>query len=806
MSLQQESNETRMIKILLVEDRSDRIILIQKHLQQHPSYILTIAKTITAYKSCIRSTNFDVILFDMNLVDDFHQKIGSPLNFEESGMIFVLLTDKKHEKGAVEALNQGVFDYFVLEDETLFKLSNTIQNAFEFAQIKQKNKKYDIKLSEHNHRSKLLGEIIRAGVLSKSVDEFLTKTQKLIPKILFSRHGCFFMPDVKKQKFRNVYAWGKFSNTHFNEIELKTIKLSSNGSAAIGALSDFKFDFPVINELFPQNESEIQCVFLKDNRRITGFFLTHRPYYKSQENQFLQIATRLITLILNRFTIRKENLEFEEFKTKVMSGIQEGAVIADFSGTIEFANQRFALMVDVKPETLIGKSIKDFIHSDDQENYFKNYPALKNGTIFNFRTQLNKKNGNAIPVIMNAVNYSETEVLSFYTDLSEYNALEQKYLQTQKLSSLGQFISVIAHELNNPLAGIIGYAEILKSRNDTKSVSHEIEIIHREAVRSQHIVNQLLEFTRKQKSTSIPVNINAILIHVLEMLEVKCRVENIEIKRELAPDLPLAQADKYQIQQVFHNILANARQAIVSTERLGIIQVSTASKDKKIFIKISDNGPGIPEKLHKKIFDPFFTTKEPGRGTGLGLSICNEIVNSLNGKLEVSSVENEGTTFTIVLPVAKHQKTPEKIPLQKIEEPVDLQINNEKVLVVDDEDVIASLLVRILENEGFNVDVAHNGFTALEKVKGEHYTFIISDIRMPKMDGKAFYQRICNINPTLARKIVFTTGDSISQELKQFFQKAKNPILNKPFTVNDIKNIVNRLMSSSEKAESIEES
>ncbi len=231
---------------------------------------------------------------------------------------------------------------------------------------------------------------------------------------------------------------------------------------------------------------------------------------------------------------------------------------------------------------------------------------------------------------------------------------QAQLIQSEKLSAVGEFVAGVAHELNNPLAAVMGFSEMLKNDHVEEKHRRHVELIFKSAERCQKIVQSLLSFARRQQPERKPVQPNKLIEDVLEMVAYPLRTSNVKVISHLSPKLPLILADGHQIQQVVLNIINNARQAIEAHEGSGRITLTTNNDAKMVRIVIHDNGPGIPPENLRRIFDPFFTTKEVGKGTGLGLSLCYGIIHEHGGNIIAESRPGEGATFTIELPVLQN--------------------------------------------------------------------------------------------------------------------------------------------------------
>ena len=243
-------------------------------------------------------------------------------------------------------------------------------------------------------------------------------------------------------------------------------------------------------------------------------------------------------------------------------------------------------------------------------------------------------------------------VVYILKDITETRRLKDQIYHLDKLSSLGTLTSGVAHEINNPLTGIIGYTEMLLMKNPDETMSKYLRNIYDSALRCKRIVENMLTFSRQNSTIKNPENINDIIDRTVELHEYWLKSTNIEIVKNY-DKVPFISVDQQQIQQIMLNLIINAEQAIAETDRRGRIEFSTSfrKKSKNIVIKVSDNGNGIPQDILPKIFDPFFTTKPVNKGTGLGLSIAHGIIAEQGGTIEAKSEPGKGTSFTIKLPV-----------------------------------------------------------------------------------------------------------------------------------------------------------
>ncbi len=362
--------------------------------------------------------------------------------------------------------------------------------------------------------------------------------------------------------------------------------------------------------------------------------------------------------------------------------------------------------------------------------------------------------------------------------------IHQQLLQAEKMAALGQTISGVAHELNNPLATILSWAERLSEKPLDETSRRGVGVILGEAERAARIVRNLLTFARKRQSTRAMIDLSTVVRETLA-LRAYDSSSGLSVVTELPAGLPQVFADAHQIQQVLLNLVINAEQAMLTAHGGGSLVVRTwhdAELD-AVVLDVTDDGPGVPPEAQTKIFDPFFTTKEVGKGTGLGLTVAYAIVQEHGGRIRVESPPQGGASFLVELPVSGTQ--PAAKPARAMVPPMDAA-RGASVLIVEDEHALAAAVAEALTDAGLKVDHAGDGQEALARVRNTTYDVVICDLKMPRIDGMTLYRAIAAATPALARRVIFVTGDVAGADAERFLVESGCRWLAKPFRLSDL--------------------
>jgi len=394
-----------------------------------------------------------------------------------------------------------------------------------------------------------------------------------------------------------------------------------------------------------------------------------------------------------------------------------------------------------------------------------------------------------------------------YREMSAQRMFQSRMMQTEKLAAIGQHVTGIVHELSNPLTTILVNAQRLVLHEDAGMRATLSQSILEESERATSILRQLLILSRESLPERGRVSLNDLLDRTTELQRLALSASHIRLIVEKQEGLPLIEGDYGQLQQVLMNLLQNAQQAIEFSGTGSTIGMRTRfSGGGRVALEVWDDGPGIPAVIQARIFDPFFTTKPPGVGTGLGLAIVLGFVRQHGGTVTLLSPPHGGARFVVELPVAPvagslgHQESArlpagerppmadndvlEGMPAEKVP----------RILVVEDEPTVASLIADVLREEGMRVDVLLDASRAVQQAERESYDLAICDIKMPGINGQRFYQALLQRQNPLGEHVLFVTGDLVTPRTQEFLERHHLAHVAKPFRMEELSGAVHAML------------
>jgi PAS domain S-box-containing protein len=507
-------------------------------------------------------------------------------------------------------------------------------------------------------------------------------------------------------------------------------------------------------------------------------------------------------------------LEDSERKYRIVTeSVNDIIYSLDVQGRILFVNGRVERTLGYGVHEMVGKLFTDFVSLDESAARALSFLRdISEGTRTPLPVELpfTGKTGEEVILECEGVAiYEPTGGMRIHgvaRDITERKRMEEKLRRTERLSALGEIVSGVAHELRNAVCSIMASMDMLRARNDSGS-KKDLDRVLEEAMRAQRIVGNLLDFSKDPAPAIHPCSLNSVIEGSLELCRRELAEGRIKVVMDLDPDLRDVPADPGQLRQVFLNLVRNAIQAMRGSarwdwERLipaqslpvgcsethrstggdseaprGTLTMTTRTHHGTTSATISDTGPGIPRKHLGHIFDPFFTTNRSGGGTGLGLSVSLRIVHAHGGDIRVQSAEGRGASFTVELPGTAPT---DGQPVEEIaSESVDL--SGKRILVVEDDDSIRDFMRNFLESYCGVVDGAGGVREAVSLLsRALPYDLVISDFRMPEIDGQGLYEWIRSNKPALLCRLVFVTGDGLNPMTRTFLRKTEVPYIFKP--------------------------
>lgn len=464
---------------------------------------------------------------------------------------------------------------------------------------------------------------------------------------------------------------------------------------------------------------------------------------------------------------------------RVADALSIALCIVDRRGRIKGANRSFARLMRSTPEELPGWPWLSLVPPAWAVSLRELFDEANDGRR---ETELKASGRTLLATAFRLPGGASGEHVLVLDDQTERRRLQDQLVQSDKLSAIGQLIAGVAHELNNPLTSVVGFADFLAEAPDVPPGLREpLSVIHQEATRASTLVKNLLRFARRHEPARRRQPLRPILEGTLALLRAQFVASGIEIHVTGEPDIPDVNVDAPRVQQIFLNLVNNAAQAIGAAGKPGTITVRLRRWLDGAAVDVRDDGPGMAPEVAAQAFEPFFSTKPEGQGTGLGLAISQGIAKEHGGRISLVTAPGAGATFTVEFPGDGRPA---------MEEPVDAApaaAGPRRILVIDDEPHILHYMRATLESWGHQVDTAADGARGLEQARAGEPDLIITDLRMPRMSGREFFESLTVVRPDLAQRVTFSTGDTIRGDTLSFLERQGRPVLHKPFSLAELR-------------------
>ncbi len=652
----------RRLKILYIDDDIDFYRLVSAILEKDKStlYNITYVQNKTQFLRAFNKKKFDMIVSDFDLKEFDGFEIIETIRKKDTLIPILIVTGSGSEEIAVECMKKGANDYIIKNFEHIKKLPFAINSAYEKAQLVRESKAKDISLKETHDELQLIMNTIHSAII------ILDEKFRIIRR---NPYAQYFL-NVRNSKIINQPICAFINDRSFSEtlVNFSESKKESVRFELTQKMDNSKKHFLIILHKFSDKKRYLLiAVDFTDRKEMEEELILYREHLEKMVEQKAQRLIEANQELMNHYQELKK-LEAEmrrqrQEKVNILDNLMEGVVFVDNHGNINWLNRAASDIFQVDRDSCISKPFTFLLHErspfrEQTWEFFGQYPFLKEfkdalGRWWELKIYQVKDENNNIIGTLNTL----WEITEIKRSEEERKQFENQLLHKQKLESIGTLASGVAHEINNPMTGIINYAKLLRNRIEDQNLKLFAEGIIEEGERISAIVKNLLAFSRKEQAKTEQVNIARLIQSSVNLVKSIMRKEHIRIEVKIPEDFPLVPCRPQQIQQVLINLLTNAHDALQAktnfndNKTISIYCRILNDSDKMAQIIIEDNGIGISSSILERIYDPFFTTKSRDAGTGLGLSVSYGIIQRHGGQLRCESKEGEFTRFFIDLPL-----------------------------------------------------------------------------------------------------------------------------------------------------------
>jgi PAS domain S-box-containing protein len=484
----------------------------------------------------------------------------------------------------------------------------------------------------------------------------------------------------------------------------------------------------------------------------------------------------------------------------VMEAVPDALVVLDPGGKSLEMNSAARVMFGATSDPGPERSLFDALDAEGLAIARQNLDAALLGELRNFEVTFPRQAGRRVT---GAVLYAPvrdgdrvSKVLALIRDVTDQKRRESQLQQAEKLGAIGQLVSGVAHEINNPAAIISGSAQTMLL-DDLKPEHREMaQMIYDEATRIGRITQNLLSFARAGGRERTLIDLNDIVRRTVALRAYHLSTVNVAVTLDLDPAHPKIWSNASELQQMLLNLIINAEQAVLTIEPPRTITVRSRASERDVRIEVADNGPGVPPEIRNRVFDPFFTTKPEGVGTGLGLSICYGIARDHGGRIWVEGEPGQGARFLIELP--RDPRAQER-PASETRLPgaPERRLN---VLLLEDEAGLRNALLHFLARRGIDATAVGDGQEALRTLNQQSFDVIVSDVRMPGMNGREFLRKLQIDRPELLARLIFSTGDALEPETAALLRESGAPTVSKPFDLTSLERLIREVAVRTKRA------
>ncbi|WP_129671198.1 response regulator [Candidatus Chloroploca sp. Khr17] len=794
-----------MEEILIIDDSEQITDLLAKYVLPELGFRSIVAHTGRQGLQQLRMRLPDLILLDLQLPDISGLDLLRLIAQEGYDVPVILMTAHGSENIAVEAFRLGARNYLIKPfSDTEARVA--IDQALRERRLRRDKDRLTVSLQQRVQELTVLYRIGKSVTGLMDLEQLLERIVEAGVYITQAEEGFLLLYDPEHQELY-LRAAKNLGDQRAQSLRMpvgdtlagqvvRTGKPIRLDQARSGFALKVKTGFLVraILQVPLMVGDQVIGVLAVDNRQTERTFSENDQYLLATLADYAAIA-------IENARLYEEVKHSEQRYRDLFANAYDMIFLLDRDLCLTSINKVGEELIGTACEGLLGRSLHSLA---TPESWHQAWPSLKARLEGQpgqpFELELVASNNETIylevstQVIMNGHGIKGLHCIA--RNLTERRHLEQQLIQSEKLSAIGQLVAGVAHELNNPLTSVSGYSQLLlRDPALPHQIRQDLEHIRTQAERAAKIVRNLLIFAREHKPERSMVALNTVVESALALQQYQFKVDTISVSLDLDPNLPETVADPHQLQQVLLNLITNARHAMLEKAKPGALTLRTRLKMRSdgeavIQLEVEDTGIGISQPYLQKIFNPFFTTKTIGQGTGLGLSICFGIIQEHQGHIWAESQEGVGTVVKLTLPVRTMEVVePNALP-DPPASPTALLKPSLKILVVDDEEPVVELLTRMLEDLGHAAIPVTSGTAALEVFQRETFDLILSDVKMPVMNGFEFLAALRQLDPQIAERIIFVTGDTVSPLTYAEFKEGLYRFLAKPFTIEQLEQII----------------
>jgi len=538
------------------------------------------------------------------------------------------------------------------------------------------------------------------------------------------------------------------------------------------------------------------AVPLRSHGSVIGTLIITDP----REGVFVPEDIRLLSTLATHAAVVIANARFFEMVRRAkeqwetaFDALSEGIAVVDDEGRVQRSNRALASLLGTPLQSVVGTPLGEALLG--KPNALQELlAATRRGDRPAPLVARSERLRRAVRVNAARIPGAATEqsIVVMVEDVTEQQALETQLVQSEKLAAVGQLVSGVAHELNNPLTSIAGLSEFLLEQKELgKKDRGHLQVIQEQAERAGRIVRNLLTFARKGSAERVPVDLNDVIRRTLSLTAYDLKLQDITVERELSGALPDVFGDRHGLQQVVLNLVTNAAHAVAENPRERSRQITVSTWfDGQVHLRVADTGPGIPDEIVQSVFTPFFTTKEPGKGTGLGLSITYSIVESHGGQITLEPrASRSGAAFRVDLPPAPADAVrPAMTPAHGTATVTAAPAVKRTILLVDADPAVQRTIKALFARDGHDVEVAGDPQHALDLAQRGGFDLVITDARAmaPGKRGTLLAEELVSRMPALRDRIIVATGD-VRPTTEETLARLGVRYVRKPFNLRDLR-------------------